>query len=219
MPIIPAYCRTCDAVIPSGLNFPIGSNARLVGNIAECTTGRNGAHFADVIDGFYTMLNEAIEIASLPSTDMALLRRMFILTGGVKYGVIGQSEAVQDVTRQNPRVGEIFDRWLNRSALIAGILLTVTNMLITHSANQSNQTTVERAVDAFEEIAGAQNQLLEALLQGSKSITVENGQIRVPLPPQSNPQNAEHSDNAGANTDPEDERGKGSRSRGSDDRK
>lgn len=119
MPSIPALCKVCGNLFPSGYDFGNIQHLTLNSNSTTCPNCRSTVA---LVDGVFNIIGNTAEVLSAPETTYAELQKIETLIQQLRKQQIQSEEIVKAIEKEVPRVAPLIKNARLANVDISGLL-------------------------------------------------------------------------------------------------
>jgi hypothetical protein len=148
---VPAICRDCGAVIPSGIEVEGGGNLMMVGNTVGPCPVCGG--IGEVPDGVYDFVGDTIRVVATSGYSRDQLQRLADLIAQARVAGASPREVVLQIEREAPELSEVAKRLLvprtpaDLGAWLTLLLMALQMLLSTSGRQDLSEAEVNRLTD------------------------------------------------------------------------
>lgn len=153
MPHVPAICRNCGFIFPSGLVITPHLISR--GNVTSCPRCLGSA---PVLDGYGSIIDGMVAFITSPSHPLEDKKLLIDAAIAVSKRQIKAPEAVKNVSAKNEDAGRLLREWVTLGLTFISTMATVAAVILAYSDSRGNEPLEELATKKFDEILVTQPQ-------------------------------------------------------------
>ncbi len=144
MPKIPAICRTCGLMFPSGLAY-MGPGMIVSRSFSGCPRCRSDA---PILSGYTTLISGLVAFIISDEIEFSEKQRMIDAATSISSGKVRPAEAIASIDGDGAKV---LREWTSLGISFASLLVAVASLLLAYSTSGGNQPLDSIAMEKFDE--------------------------------------------------------------------